>query len=250
MPRQHLQHGVVEQGDPVASEDVLQHDGEGAAGRDAHHEPRGQGQPERLRRVQAPPDPQAPGLGIAAHRADGQGGARADHDDDGQQQADSTKQVLDPPVLRTGGVPGQDDGGGPHQRAGGVPQQEAAVGHPAHAGQARDQRPQHPYPPPEQDGGPAAPLQELLAPGPALASDEPARPAALQRRPAMPSELVAQAVADHRGGDRDDQQHGQADPALAGEHPAEQQGHLPGQHDPDQRCGLTSDQQGDQDVRR
>ena len=266
-----------EHGDPAGERDPVGRPGGGevagaAAGRAAPRpDPRGRPRARPRSRCRPPPTPRRRRPGPATARARDRPGAAAragrpgarrraartasatppatsTHGEDDEPAA--AEHVLDRAVARTGDVACDDDGRDPDQGAADVPQQEAPVRHPPRAGQARHQRAQHPDPAAEQHRRTTAPLEQRLGPRPARGPDQPPDAAASQRRPEVPADRVAHAVADHRRGQRHDEQHRQAHPTGARQDTPEQECRLAGQHQPDQRRRLAAHEQRHERVGR
>src|SRR4051794_2893019 len=177
-------------------------------------------------------------LGVAATAAEPPYQESAEGHDGGRHRAALTEPVGDLLVGAAGQEPRERAAHAPHDPARRVVEEEAAVAHPAQAGQARGDRPEESGEAAEEDGGGTAAVQE----GPGLVDPVvvPAeQPCPEQPRTEALADLVADRVADDRGGHHD---HGQGDdrqPAGRGDEPGEQHGGLAGEHEAEEHRRLT-----------
>ena len=116
---------------------------------------------------------------------------------------------------------------------------EDPVGQPRHARQAGDQDAQRGGETPEEHRPATALGQVLLAALDAPGFQEtPEGPGPQQAVPVLAAHQVADRVANQVSGDPRDQDRPQADPAVGGEHPAEDQRGLPGEDEAEEDRGL------------
>jgi hypothetical protein len=165
-----------------------------------------------------------------------------------QQQAGPSGDALDPLVGAAGQVAQQDEPRRPDDPPGQVPRQEGPVGHPGHAGQGGDQRPQHADEAGQEDR--PAPLGPQVGLGlvPTRLADPTAQAAVFERPASHPTDLVADRVPNHRADGPGRHHHTQAHPPPGGEHAAQQHGGLPGDGQADEGGRLGGGQQPEHDV--
>lgn len=145
-------------------------------------------------------------------------------------------------------VSADDHGRGPDRRPEHVPEQKGSIRHPSHTCDPRDQRPQQPDPTPDEHRRTAPSLDRGFRLRPPILANPQANSAVAQPRAKSPPEFVTDRISCDGGDERSRNHDREADVALRGGEPANEQGRLPGKYKADERCRLRRCQRRDDQV--